>query len=563
MSEPPTPIDAAAPAGNIADALRTQARARPQAVAMQLALGGGRFASLSYAELEAASDEVAAGLGALGLHVGARVALMVRPSPAFFALMFGLFKGGLVPVLIDPGIAKRALKECLDEADPQAFIGIPLALVARRVLRWAPRAKLAVAVGPRWFFGLTTDRKLRAAGRAAITAGWQPPRTTPDDLAAILFTSGSTGLPKGVEYQHAQLLAQVELLASAFGIGAGEVDLATFPPFALFDPGMGMTSVIPEMDPTRPASADPRKLIAAIERFGVTTMFGSPALLDTLTRHAQIHDVRLQGLKRVLSAGAPVRPEIIERAYRMLPEGAQLWTPYGATECLPVAIVEGREILADARAQTDRGAGILVGRAVAPNEVRIIATCDAAIERWADTEALPNGEIGEIVVRGPTVTRAYFRRDAATRLAKIIDGETLWHRMGDLGYFDAHGRLWYLGRKSQRVVLGQTTLYPEQVEGIFNTHPQVKRSALVGVTVDSARQAWVLVEFKPEAHGTRWPQHRSELETLRANHPAMAQVSGFLPHRRFPVDIRHNAKIGREALARWATQQIPRHARSL
>ena len=530
---------------NISTALSARAREAPDRVAMHFphgrtAAGKVAYASITYAELERDVATLARALPAIGIGKGVRAALMVRPGPEFFALMFALMRAGSIPVLIDPGIDKGALKACLAEAAPQAFIGIPVAHVARIVLGWGRGSiRTLVTVGRRWFWG---GHRYADLLRDATVATEVAPTTAPDDLAAILFTSGSTGIPKGVEYKHRHFAAQVDMIRDAFGIEPGEIDLPTFPPFALFDPALGMTTVLPEMDFARPASADPVKLAQAIEQFGATMMFGSPALIDTFSR---AHSRKFPTLKRVLSAGAPVRPDVVERMRKLLRDDAALWTPYGATECLPLAIVEGREILDVARARTAEGAGILVGRPVAPNLVRIIAIDDAPIETWRDDLVVPDGVVGEITVTGPTATEAYFRRDAATRLAKIRDGDRVVHRMGDLGWFDENGRLWYVGRKSHRVA----TLYTEQVEGIFNDHPRVARSALVGV----AGRPVVCIEV---AGGADWPRLEAELRELAQRHAITRAIENFLPHRGFPVDIRHNAKIGREKLAAWAADQM-------
>src|SRR5690606_6919254 len=172
---------------------------------------------------------------------------------------------------------------------------------------------------------------------------------------------------------------QVGMLRDAFGIAPGGVDFPTFPPFALFDPALGLTSIIPDMDPTRPADADPRKLHAAIARFGADQLFGSPALMRVLADHG----APLPTLRRVTSAGATVPPEVVEKILALLPDEARFGTPYGATECLPVAVIEGRELLS-LRTRTEQGAGTCVGRPVAPNHVRIIGTRDDAIETWSD-----------------------------------------------------------------------------------------------------------------------------------------------------------------------------------
>ena len=536
---------------NIAHALADIAKSQPDAIALRIAATGE---ALTYAQLDRLADELAAGLVAIGVGEGVRAALMVRPGVAFFALMFALFRARAVPVLIDPGIDRRALRECLDEAAPAAFIGIPLAHAARIVLRWAHASvRTLVTVGPRLGWGGHTYESLRAAGASRAARAESP--VDPEALAAILFTSGSTGVPKGVEYTHGNFRAQVEMIRSAFAMAPGETDLPTFPPFALFDPALGMTSVIPAMDFTRPGWADPAVLADTIARHGCTTMFGSPALLDTLSRDRVSRKATLPTLKRVISAGAPVRPDVVERAFRMLPPDARVWTPYGATECLPVAAIEGREIL-ELRARTDEGDGICVGRPVPPNVVRIIAIDDAAIATWDGVRGVADGEVGEITVCGPTVTRGYFNRPQATALAKIVEKSgvqsRLVHRMGDLGWFDAHGRLWYVGRKSHRVETAAGPLYTEMVEGVFNTHAQVRRTALVGTGARGAQAPVLCVELAAGVPSARWPQVRDELLAIGAANARTRAITDLRRHARFPVDIRHNAKIGREALARWA-----------
>ena len=373
-------------------------------------------------------------------------------------------------------------------------------------------------------------------------------------MAGILFTSGSTGVPKGVVYRHRHFVAQVDMLRTAFGIGAGGVDLPTFPPFALFDPALGLTSIIPDMDPTRPAKADPRRLHAAVERFGVTQLFGSPALMRVLAEHGR----PLATVTRVTSAGAPVPADVVEKMRALLPDGAQLWTPYGATECLPVAVIEGRELVT-LRERTAAGAGTCVGRPVPPNEVRIIGISDEAIPEWSDALLVKPGQVGEITVAGPTATDSYFRRDAQTKLAKIHEayaGGRIVHRMGDLGYFDAEGRLWFCGRKSQRVVTAKLTLCTEQVEPVFDTHPEVRRTALVGLGERGAQRPLLCVELRAGIGRDRHARIADELRHLGEGLVHTAHVDSFAFHTAFPVDIRHNAKIGREKLAVWAAREL-------
>ncbi|WP_295969313.1 olefin beta-lactone synthetase [uncultured Xanthomonas sp.] len=547
---------------NIAATLPRLARERPDQIAMHCPgrSGPGGMAAydvtLSYAQLDARSDAIAAGLGAYGIGRGTRTVVMVRPSPEFFLLMFALFKAGAVPVLVDPGIDRRALKQCLDEAQPDAFIGIPLAQLARRLLGWARSAKRIVTVGRRWAWGGTTLARIERAGQGA---GSQLADTAADDVAAILFTSGSTGVPKGVVYRHRHFVGQIELMRNAFDMQPGGIDLPTFPPFALFDPALGLTSVIPDMDPTRPAKVDPRKLHDAMQRFGVTQLFGSPALMRVLADYGK----PLTNVRCATSAGAPVPPDVVARIRSLLPEDGQFWTPYGATECLPVAVIEGRE-LQDTRAATERGAGTCVGTVVPPNQVRIIAIDDAAIPEWSGVREVPTGTVGEITVAGPTATDTYFNRDAATRLAKIRErlddgSERVVHRMGDVGYFDAQGRLWFCGRKTQRVETAQGPLYTEQVEPIFNALPGIGRTALVGIGEPGQQRPVLCYELEVGAMLSSGPELQALQQRLRDTAAAHAHTVGivdFLSHPGFPVDIRHNAKIGREKLALWAAEKL-------
>lgn len=540
---------------NIAAALPRLARERPDQVAMRCPGPHGRYdIALSCAQLDARSDAIAAGLALRGIARGTRTVVMLRPTPEFFLVMFALFKAGAVPVLVDPGIARRALKKCLDDARPEAFIGIPLAMWGRAWLGWARSARIRIGTGRRAWFADATLAEIERAGQGA---GPQLADTQRNDVAALLFTSGSTGPPKGVVYRHRHLVAQIDMLREALDVEAGGINLPTFPPFALFDPALGLTSIIPDMDPTRPARANPRKLHAAIAKFGVDQLFGSPALLRVLADHGE----KLPTITRVSSAGAPVPPDVVARMLELLPSDAKLWTPYGATECLPVAVIEGRELLA-LRERTESGSGTCVGRPVAPNVVRIIRIDDGEITQWSDAVPVGPGQVGEITVAGPSVTDTYFNLEAQTRLAKIREpqadgGERIVHRMGDLGWMDGDGRLWFCGRKSQRVVMdAATTLCTEQVEPVFNAHPDVARTALVGIGDQGAQRALLCVELERGADAAQWPRIQRELRQMGDGLVHAAKVEAFLLYpKAFPVDIRHNAKIGREALATWAARQ--------
>lgn len=546
---------------NIAAHVSIMARRRPDAPAVYAPSGRGPdsrrgFVSWTFRRLEEESDCLARGLETVGVRRHVRTVLMVTPGLEFFALTFALFKVGAVPVVMDPGMGIKNLGRCLAEAEAEAFIGIPRAHAARALLGWGRKTlRIRVTVGRRLFWGGYGLDDIRAAGRS--DRPYAMAGTRAEDTAAILFTSGSTGPPKGAVYTHGIFAAQVEQLRRIYGIEAGEVDLATFPLFALFDPALGMTAVLPDMDATRPGRVVPENILDPIQRYGVTNMFGSPALLDRVGRYGADHGVKLPSLRRVISAGAPAQAPVLQRFQSMLAPGVEVFTPYGATESLPVASIGSQEILGETAARTAEGAGVCVGRPVPEMEVAVVRITDSIMNPWSPDLEVPRGEIGELAVQGPVVTRAYLNRPQATALAKIPDPDRsgFYHRMGDVGYLDDQGRIWFCGRKSHRVRTARGTLFTLPCEGVFNAHPEVYRTALVGVGPEGAKEPVLCVELEPFAGRDR-ARIRRELLELGVAHGHTRGIKTVLFHRDFPVDIRHNAKIFREKLAVWAARRV-------
>ncbi len=538
---------------NIAAHLPRMAGTHPDQPAVIHPKGG---VSLTFRQLNEECDRYAWGLSRLGIGRGTRTVLMVRPGLEFFSLTFALFKLGAVPVLIDPGMGRANLLGCIEEAAPEAYIAVPIAQAARALCPRAFRTvKTAVTVGRRWFWGGPT----LAQTRESIWREFPCAPTRANDAAAILFTSGSTGASKGVRYEHGMFDAQVRALRDYYGIKEGEVDLPAFPLFALFSVAMGVTIVIPDMDPAHPARVDPEKFVAEIQAYRVTQSFGSPAIWDRVGTYCVERNLTLPSLRRVLMAGAPVSPAILERVQRILPDRADAHTPYGATEALPVSSITAREVLSETASLTRAGKGTCVGKALPGITLRVIRITDEAIPSWDDRLVLPRGKIGEIVVKGPVVTRAYYQREAATALAKIPDGNSWWHRMGDVGYLDKRDRLWFCGRKADRVRTAAGTLFTVPCEEIFNQHHDVFRSALVGIGPSGSQRPVIVIEPVPgrfPATAGEAKRFTEELLWLGSATPLTAGIATVLFHKSFPVDVRHNVKISRDKLARWAAEQL-------
>jgi olefin beta-lactone synthetase len=579
---------------NIADRVSEMARQRPEAAAVVEPLGYDRvgrrqYRSITFGQLDRQSDDIAEGLCRRGVAPAMRIALLVRPGIDFITLVIALFKARAVVVLIDPGMGKGNLIQCLADAKPEGWIAIPVVHAVRFFLRRRfPRPKILVTVGRRWFWGGVTLEELREEGsgfrgrdlensnqQSAISVPHSPssphPNPLPDhfvvpgegtgveDPAAVIFTTGSTGPPKGVLFSHGNFLAQVDQIRDFYGIRPGEVDVPCFPMFGLFNCAMGVTAVIPEMDPTRPALVDPEKILEAVRDWQATQTFGSPAVWNRVGPYFEKKGLRMETVRRVLSAGAPVPARVLKQMMDCIHPEGDVHTPYGATEALPVASIAASEVLRETAELTRQGAGVCVGRKFPGIQWKVIRIIGGPVRSIEDVEELPLGEIGELIVFGPQVTRRYVTCVESNATGKISDGSDVWHRMGDSGYFDDRGRFWFCGRVAHRVLTPQGPLYPIPCEAIFNRHPEVYRSALVGVGPPDGQRPVIVVEPQPgKMPGTAEAKKKflAELRDLAQSSPRTQAIEHFLFHPSFPVDIRHNAKIFREKLAVWAEKQI-------
>ena len=538
---------------NIAAHLPKMAQEQPGALAVVIQHAKGsspeyKYEEMNAQELEVESNRIAHGLRDAGITQGTRTVLMVKPSIEFFALTFALFKVGAIPVLVDPGMGIKNLKTCLAESSPEAFVGITKAHMARVLFGWGRKTiKTNVTVGPKLFWGVASYSSIRSEDESPVMASVHPHK-----VAAILFTSGSTGIPKGVVYSHAIFNGQVDSLRKNFGITPGERDLGTFPLFALFGPALGMASVVPDMDASKPIESNPAHIVAAMHEYETTNLFASPALIEKVGRYGETQGVELPALKRVISAGAPAEPESLVRFAKMLSSEVSIMPSYGSTEALPIASITHQELIADTQALTEEGKGLCIGYVLEGIDVRIIGISEKPIALWSDELEVPANTIGEICVSGDIVTREYYERAVSTAQAKINvpASDEFYHRMGDVGYKDEQGRLWFCGRKAHRVETEGKVYFSIPCERVFNTHPQVKRTALIGCR----DEAMICVELE-DGHSFS-DSLNTELQDIAEQFEHTRGISRFLEHPGFPMDVRHNAKINREQLSVWAKGKL-------
>ncbi|MSS99046.1 MAG: peptide synthase [Opitutales bacterium] len=544
------------PGSNVARHLRIAATEHPDGVATKspVSTSAGEVVHKvrTFHQLDQESDAAAECFRQNGIASGARVLLAVRPGHDLIVGMFGLLKLGAVPVAIDPGMGWSAFLDCVGRSRPTALVGVRSSTLLSRLPLAAFRTlRHRVTVG-------------NSAWRHALSATSPSPRpltaVTPDTLAAILFTSGSTGAPKGVCYTHGMFDAQIELVRSTYGICPGEIDMAMLPLFALFNPALGTTTVTPLLDPSKPLAADPATLVATLIAEKVTCSFGSPAIWSKVADHCETHRIKLPDLRRLLIAGAPVSGELVAKLRHIAPN-CVTHTPYGATECLPVTTIAADELLGEVRQLALRGQGTCVGRPVSGVEIRVIRETGSLIATLAEATPCAVGEVGEIIATGPSVTREYDGLPAATRLAKIADGDRVWHRMGDLGALDTSGRLFFFGRCVEKIRTPEGDLATESLEPAFRQHPQVFRCALIGIGAAPDQSPALVVEPRPGHFPETEDARRrfiAEMREIALVNPQAARVKQIVFQHALPVDVRHNAKIHRLQLAKEWTSRLTR-----
>lgn len=539
-------------ADNIAETFVETANAHKDKVAIIEAKDNS---SITFRELDRRSDTYVNYFIGEGVGAGDVVVLMVKPSIDFICLTLALFKLGTPVVLIDPGMGFKNLLRCIERVGPDYLVGIPKALLFSRLF-----PKPFKSVRKRFCcgnsFGLLGPDICQI--KAISNKTHEVYRPQKDDLAAIIFTTGSTGPPKGVRYEHSIFSAQLHQIKSHYDIGEKDTDQPAFPLFALFSTALGACAIIPDMDPTKPAQVDPQKFVSSLRTYNVTYSFGSPAIWRVVGKYCLDHKIKLPSLEKVLMAGAPVPYDLLGHMDEILPVNGRVMTPYGATESLPIASIDHKEILTETMAQSRVGKGTCVGYSLPGITIKIIEISDREIENVDRCTFLKPYALGEIIVQGGVVTKSYMNNETETRFAKIMDGESFWHRMGDVGYLDEKGRLWFCGRRAHRVVAETQTYFSIPCEAIVNEHEDVYRSALVGVQSPQSETLPVLILEPVQGFSGKEKILIEEARALAEKSEITKSIQHFLVHESFPVDIRHNAKIFREKLSIWAQKKIYR-----
>ncbi|GAB3605215.1 alpha/beta fold hydrolase [Conyzicola nivalis] len=542
------PVKAGPPAGlfRYLDELRDNA----DTALVEMAPAGSKTPNVvSWKLLSKRVRQIAAGLAMVGVKRGDRVSLLIQPGADLTAVLYACLRLGAVVVVADAGLGIQGLTRAVRGAWPDHVIGAPTGLAAATALGW-PGQKISTA---KYIKPVRRSLDVAYSLGDLVSLGVEeelPELPSPDDTAAVLFTSGSTGPAKGVVYTHGQLAALVDALSTAYGVGPGTGLVAGFAPFALLGPALGARSVTPDMVVTSPKTLSAKAVAAAVEAADAAVVFLSPAAVTNVVATAGALDdagrEALEGVTTFLSAGAPVSERLLAAASALMPN-ATAHTPYGMTEGLLMTDIT-LEGIRDAALELGGPGGVCVGLPAANVSVRISAL-DGNGEAHgvlADTPYVT----GEIVVSAPHIKDHYDGLWLTERESRrgAVPGER-WHRTGDVGHLDDRGRLWVEGRLPHVLVTENGVVTPVGAEQRFESVFEVARAALVGIGPRGEQQLVAVIETVPPAF--RVSLANSALASaVRASTDLPLAAVLVVPN--LPTDIRHNSKIDRVRLGAWA-----------
>ena len=535
--------------GNLVQHLEKSAKKFPKLKAVISATND--FQSKDFETLYQDVKIVAAFFNKKGVKQNNRTLLLVKPGYDLIVCCFALLYLGAIPIIIDPGMGMKALLKCIRTSTPKSLIAFPAAFWLSYAFRKSFNSiSVRIKIPNNFVECIKCDSK-------SIDSSINFHETRDEDLAAIVFTSGSTGCPKGVRYLHRNFNAQIQTLHQEFCLGEGEIDLVTLPIFALFNPALAITSVIPEMNPRKPAEANAKILVDTLINHNVTTAFCSPIIGKKISEYCNTNDIILPRIKRFMLAGAPSPPSLIKELSEIISNGRVI-VPYGATEALPVSFTDHRQIRELSQSIVN-GDGSCIGKPIKNISIVLMPIRNSPLPHEHEEKIEPIVkplQPGEICASGDTVTDGYDKMPGATRDARFIYKSSEYHRMGDLGYWDKEGVLRFLGRKVECVQTENGPLETERCEPMVNIIPGVKRSALIGIGNKKIKEPCLVVQTDSQKSDA-FEIISAEVKKRMKKHFRKYNIVRVFHEKQLTVDPRHNAKIHRLALAKkWTTAVV-------
>ncbi len=478
-------------------------------------------------------------LRSAGMKPGERMIVMIPMSIELYTVMLAIIMCGGVAVFVDPWVPLKKIGAFAAFAEPAGFAGIGRSHLLRLLQPQLRYLRITLTTG-RTFGKIPAELSLPAIlqSPAAVTSAtsdnivWQP--ASEDAPALITFTSGSSGTPKGANRTHGFLSAQYAALHTEFSYTPDDIDMPMFPVFALRNLADGITSVIPDIDFKNVAATNGAAVLKQMRTHAVTTCTASPPFIESIAK-AITAGAEPVPLHRILTGGAPVENSQLRCWREAFPDTA-IELVYGSTEAEPVASISLEERLAAT------GRGFCCGKPVEQLQTKIIRIHKGRIvfNGWEALEQSP-GEPGELIVAGAHVCRDYFRNPDAIADNKLIDNAgSLWHRMGDTGFFDIQQRFRLVGRVHSTITCKEKLLHAQLVE---EQVAELLPSAAKVAAVEHDENLLIIIESAP------MPDFKQMLHN--AGIPADRIVFTNKP---LPLDPRHNAKIDYGELTRRLTK---------
>lgn len=436
---------------NLADVVRSTAQRLPDKDAV---IFQGR--GVTYGELDEAIDRAAAGVAALGVRKGDRVAMLVHNVPEFFEAYLGILRAGAVMVPLNTMYTADEVSFILGDSEARAVIvADPFTRTVHGVQETLPMLEHVVVIGDEAPMGTMTWAQMLGRGEEA-----PPVDHVPDDMACIAYTSGTTGRPKGAVLTHGNMSANLDQMGRVPQLAETESDvvLLVLPLFHIYALNVilgltaraGATAVLQER-------FDPAASLDAVEKHRVTILFGAPPMFIAWLSTPGVEDRDLSSVRLAVSGAAPLAAKVFEDFRSRL--GITIWEGYGLTETAPGVT---------STAMGDEARAGSIGKPLPDVEVRLVDE---------DGDDVEEGDPGEIVVRGPNVFAGYWRRDAETKEA-MRDG---WFHTGDVAYVDDDGYLHIVDRKKDLIIVSGFNVYPREVEEALYRHAKVSDAAVVGI----------------------------------------------------------------------------------
>ena len=494
--------------------------------------------AITFAQLHERIRRTAGGLQQLGIEKGDCVIIFVPMSVPLYQSMLAVMQNGAIAVFLESWARRKHLGTSIEEVDPKAMISVERAFELGRGIPEIADIPLKITA----FGGKESDDHIPLSELQTHAPRTDIEPVRGDHTALITYSTGSSGRPKGANRTHRFLSGQHRALDRVIPYRETDVDLPAFPVFSLNNLASGVSTVIPAIDVGSPTPDDPKILATQLRTCDASCTTLSPSMLRGVAAFCADEEIELDGLRRVVTGGAPITNDDL-RAFKQIAPDADIWVLYGSTEVEPIAHIEADDLLDPEHPPTEDDFGVNVGHFVDDLKYKFIRIEPGDIEltdgSWDEWE-VDDGDVGEIIVAGDHVCKSYYNNPEATRTTKIHDDDgEIWHRTGDLGYQDRHGRVWLVGRVHNAIRRGDQWIFPVQAEIALKSLSCTDRVAFLGIPDDERGEK----TYAAVSLGDDTEREEARRQIRSALDGENIPVDGVVIMDDIPMDPRHQSKV--------------------